>query len=339
MRSRPPSGAWPTAPAAWRIRPDELVRRQRQDRADRDRDPGHQAECRRREDRPLGGLDECGRPDVAEPLDVFRRLPNGDREVAADHPLHALLKQGPAPWLSSFAWRRALAHTAMAHGNGFSRVWRTEGGLLSLDHITLLQPGSARRYAGPAKASRSSMSRQGRGRRARVDLAGRAARSLPRLERRRLPRRHPRYLADQQNRETVALSLATERFAAKFFPTARGPRRSSRWTRSCRTMRSRSASARARAHLRGRRQRLQDRHPRIGHEAEGIQLQQPRLQLIETRKEQAVQHCTMYGVPPHKIGILDRATNNNIEHQGSTTSPARSRRWRRTSSRRSRFPA
>ena len=24
----------------------------------------------------------------------------------------------------------------------------------------------------------------------------------------------------------------------------------------------------------------------------------------------------IFGVPPHKIGILDRATNNNIEHQG-----------------------
>jgi phage portal protein BeeE len=39
-------------------------------------------------------------------------------------------------------------------------------------------------------------------------------------------------------------------------------------------------------------------------------------QLLEVRKEQAVQICTMYGIPPHKIGILDRATNNNIEQQG-----------------------
>ena len=39
-------------------------------------------------------------------------------------------------------------------------------------------------------------------------------------------------------------------------------------------------------------------------------------QLIETRKEQAVQTCMLYNVPPHKIGILDRATFSNIEQQG-----------------------
>jgi hypothetical protein len=39
---------------ARQIRADGLVRREREDRADRDRDPRHQAECRRRQDRPVG---------------------------------------------------------------------------------------------------------------------------------------------------------------------------------------------------------------------------------------------------------------------------------------------
>ena len=38
-------------------------------------------------------------------------------------------------------------------------------------------------------------------------------------------------------------------------------------------------------------------------------------QFLESRKYSAEQICSMMGVPPHKVGILARATNNNIEHQ------------------------
>jgi len=39
-------------------------------------------------------------------------------------------------------------------------------------------------------------------------------------------------------------------------------------------------------------------------------------QFIETRKIQADEIARGFRVPPHKIGILERSTNNNIEHQG-----------------------
>ena len=38
-------------------------------------------------------------------------------------------------------------------------------------------------------------------------------------------------------------------------------------------------------------------------------------QFIEQNKEVAIKICGLLGVPPHKIGILDRATFSNIEHQ------------------------
>ena len=38
-------------------------------------------------------------------------------------------------------------------------------------------------------------------------------------------------------------------------------------------------------------------------------------QLIETRKINAVEICGLFRVPPHMIGLLDRATFSNIEHQ------------------------
>jgi HK97 family phage portal protein len=39
-------------------------------------------------------------------------------------------------------------------------------------------------------------------------------------------------------------------------------------------------------------------------------------QLIQTRKFQLEEICRWFGVPPHKVQSLERATNNNIEHQG-----------------------
>lgn len=39
-------------------------------------------------------------------------------------------------------------------------------------------------------------------------------------------------------------------------------------------------------------------------------------QYIESRKFQKTEIATIFGVPPHMVGDLDRSTNNNIEHQG-----------------------
>ena len=39
-------------------------------------------------------------------------------------------------------------------------------------------------------------------------------------------------------------------------------------------------------------------------------------QFIATRKFQKTENATIYGIPPHMIADLERATNNNIEHQG-----------------------
>jgi HK97 family phage portal protein len=40
------------------------------------------------------------------------------------------------------------------------------------------------------------------------------------------------------------------------------------------------------------------------------------LQMIESQKWTAENICRWFKVPPHKVGLLDRSTNNNIEHQG-----------------------
>jgi phage portal protein BeeE len=38
-------------------------------------------------------------------------------------------------------------------------------------------------------------------------------------------------------------------------------------------------------------------------------------QYLESRKFQNQQIYSLYRMPPHKVGELERSTNNNIEHQ------------------------
>lgn len=51
-------------------------------------------------------------------------------------------------------------------------------------------------------------------------------------------------------------------------------------------------------------------------------------QLIEARHLQIEEICRWFSVPPHKIGHLLRATNNNIEHQGLEFSRETLRPWK-----------
>jgi HK97 family phage portal protein len=54
---------------------------------------------------------------------------------------------------------------------------------------------------------------------------------------------------------------------------------------------------------------------------EGMQYKQMAMnneqaQLLESRKFGVIEICRLYKIPPHMVGELERATNNNIEHQG-----------------------
>jgi HK97 family phage portal protein len=52
-----------------------------------------------------------------------------------------------------------------------------------------------------------------------------------------------------------------------------------------------------------------------GMKAESISLSPADMQFIDSRKYTQIDICGIYRIPPHKIGILDRATFSNIEQQ------------------------
>jgi len=248
------------------------------------------------------------------PLLLYRKLRNGTRVRAEEHPVYKLLKEAPAPWLSSFAWRRALIANAMAHGRGHSRVWRNELG--RVDRITLLRHGQATaRWAADGEPFYDIQGKNGIERNlswqdvVHVAYRGSTDRGLYGGVEGVSP--------IDQHRETIALALAAERFAGRFFANGARPsivlEMDKKLPNDAVAKRIRAGVERAYSGV--------DNAFKVAILELGMKLREfssnPQdSQLTETRKEQAVQCCTMFGVPPHKIGILDRATNNNIEHQG-----------------------
>jgi HK97 family phage portal protein len=246
------------------------------------------------------------------PLTLKRRSADGYDE-AVEHPLFGLLKYGPSPWLSSYRWRKALVHVAMAHGNHFSRVWRSEAGLL--DYITPLQVGrTAVRWADDGEPFFDILSPTGLergltwqdvihvGYRESTDdtLNGGVLGVSPIL----------------QNKETVALMLAAEKFAAVFFANGAMPSMILEYDKKLpdddTVRRIRAGIERVYGGLDGK---WKVAILELGLKMRETSFDPSKTQLTETRKLGGVMAATMYRTPPHKIGILDNATFSNIEQQ------------------------
>lgn len=246
------------------------------------------------------------------PLRLLRKLPGGGKKQATDHPLYRLLQQRSAPWTASFHFRRALVASAIQRGNGFARIFRDERGF-----PVRFQPLKASRTA-------TRWTKEGE---PFFDLDSSGQRiTLPFHEVVHVPFRPDVEVADHgglfgvspiaRHPEAIALAVATERFAAAFF---RNGARPSAVVEMDKTLPNDAVAARIRTGL----ERLysgMDNAFRIAVLELGMKLKEFSFsnddsQLMEVRKEQAVEICRIFGVPPHKIGILDRATFSNIEHQ------------------------
>lgn len=246
------------------------------------------------------------------PLVVKRRTADGF-DPATDHPLHNLLKYRPAPWISSYAFRKALIHQVLVHGNGFARVARSVRG--DVQQISLIQNGKCQmRWADDGEPFFDQTVRTG------------VIRSLTWQDVIHVPYRASNDGAEnggvfgispiKQHRETVALALAAERFAARFFANGARP---SLVLEMDKKLPNDDVAKRIRESVERLYAGADNAHKiailELGMKARELSSNPQESQLMETRKEHAVQACTLYRVPPHKIGVLDHATYDNIEQE------------------------
>jgi HK97 family phage portal protein len=248
------------------------------------------------------------------PLRLYRRVKGGGRVRAEDHQVYRLLKDHPAPWLTSYAWRRALFQSMALTGNSYARPRRDAFGVV--DRVTNLKTRQiTHRWADDGEPF-FDLQLAGGGR-----LSGLGYQDIV----------HHHYRGSTEygenggiygcsplatHKETIGLAIATEAFAAKFFKNGARP---SAVIETDKTFTNDEVANRMRRQVENILGGV-DNAGKVAILELGLKLKQWSVnnndaQLVELRKQQAADIATMWRVPPHKIGILDKATFSNIEHQ------------------------
>jgi HK97 family phage portal protein len=87
------------------------------------------------------------------PLDVYKRLDGGGREIARTHPNYNLLHARPNVWQTSFLWRQQMVVHLLTRGNYYARILDHGDGIiddlipLDPDRVTVTQrPDFALKY-------------------------------------------------------------------------------------------------------------------------------------------------------------------------------------------------
>lgn len=238
------------------------------------------------------------------PLMVFERLERGKRR-APDHPLFDLLHTQPNPLMTSAEWRLQQVANVVMWGNAYSEIEESAGGrVLALwplrpdrMEVRRSERGLVYTYTLP-DGKRVTLGAE------RVlhvrGLSGDGVMGYSRLA---------------QMRQAVALGLAAEEFGARFFGNDARPGGVLQHP----GVLGDAAHSRLQGSWESRHGGLARSH-RVAILEEGMTYQQIGIppedaQFLETRTFQAEEIARIFGVPAHKIGLLDRATFSNIEQQ------------------------
>lgn len=240
---------------------------------------------------------------AALPLHVYKRLPDGGKERARSHPLYHILHDSPNREMTSVAFKEAMMVNLLMGGNGYAYI----------------EYDNAGRVMGlwPLLYSEVSVYRNGDGA-IRYNIAGRTFMPgeilhITGLSYDGLLGLSPIAYA----RESIGLGVAAEKFGARFF--SRGTHlggviespvgqpltdaQFERTTKLFASMFKGMENAHGIPYLEG------------GATYKPIGIAPEDAQFLETRKYQRGEIASIFRVPPHLIGDLDRATFSNIEHQ------------------------
>lgn len=240
------------------------------------------------------------------PFPVYRRLQPRGKEKARDHYLYDILMYEPNPEMTAFDFRKTMQVQLELYGNAYANiVYDRAGRVKELWPIPSPYVKVVRTDAGELVGYEIAVPGDGVKRVAPQEMF------------------HLRGLGDgyvgfkplQYAREIIGLALATEQYGAEFF--ANGAVASGIVEIPGRL--SPEALEKFKADFRRKYEGLGRQH-RILFLEQGLKfhqmtIQNDNAQFLETRKYQVEEVARFFGVPPHKVGALDRATFSNIEHQ------------------------
>lgn len=239
------------------------------------------------------------------PLPVYKRLLPAGKEEAPAHPLYRLLHDRPNPEMSSFTFRETLQHHLSLWGNAYAEKEFDGAGRVIALWPLLPDRTRAIRHNGEKVYVTNVNHKE-------VGLDADRVLHIPGLGFDGLQGYSPLALA----RQSMGLAAATEEFGARFF--GNGSRPGGVLTSS------KKLSPEAKANLRESWERIQGglsgaQRTAIledGLDWKAMGIPNDEAQFLETRKFQVSEIARFYGVPPHMVGDLEKATFSNIEQQG-----------------------
>jgi HK97 family phage portal protein len=247
--------------------------------------------------------------DIAKvPLAMYRRKDDGGRARVTDHPAIKLLRK-PTRHLTEVEWREQQQGRQLLRGNAYCEMRTNFRGQVVDLHPW--DPDLVRVEVMPNDSIRWHV-RQANGGPEKIYVEGEV------LHLKGLALKGPIGLSPiDQQRESLGESVAAQAYAATFFANDARPNIWLEHPTHFKDESVRKEWLRAFKQQFGGGNRFSTMLTEYGIKVNQLPaVNHSDLQFLELRKLKATEICSIYRVPPHKVGILDRSTNNNIEHQG-----------------------
>jgi HK97 family phage portal protein len=242
------------------------------------------------------------------PCLLYKRLKDGGKQRATDHPAYALMRSRPNPYQTAFEFKQLLQAWIDLRGNGYAlKEYDSRGRIVAL---WPLNPTWVMVYRVPGT----------------WELFYRI--TIPNMVSEMVPAEAVLHIRGMSldgycglspiayHRQTIGLGIAAEKYGAAFFGNSAQPSGGLKIP----TVLDKTAAAALRADWEAKYKGV-DNAKKLAIFDGGMEWVQTGMdntdaQYLETRKFQNSQIYGIYRMPPHKAGELERSTNNNIEHQG-----------------------
>lgn len=245
---------------------------------------------------------------ASSPLIIYKRLPGGGKVRAPEHPLYRVLHNSPNQWQTSLEFIEMMQGHLDLRGNAFAHIVPGPSG--PIDQLVPLHPDLVQVYRLPNGRLKYQVRSRWSGE---VNwytqdeifhLRGLSSDGLVGLS----------PVAAQ--REEMGIGLGLQDYSSRFL---RNDSATSTWIEV--PQKFQNDAAREEFKNNWQKSRIGERRHETAVLEAGMKLHQIGLsnkdsQFLEAVQANAERICGIYRVPPHKIGILSRSTNNNIEHQG-----------------------
>lgn len=239
------------------------------------------------------------------PLIVYRRLPNGEKQRAENHPLFDLLHDQPNQWQTAFEFTEMMQGHLELRGNAYAEIIPGPRGFA--DQLIPLHPDRVEvEVLKSRQLNYRFRDRDG----SRRDIDQDAMHHLRGWTTNGFTGMSPISI----EAEAVAMGLSAQEYGARFFQNdARPGGVLEHPTKLTQGSQDRLTESWQKAHSGKERHKVAVLEEGLKYHELGITNKDA--QFLESREFQAEEIARIFRVPPHKIGLMKRSTFSNIEHQ------------------------